>query len=117
MLRQTYGGIPRSSHCYNYCHLLIAPSLFPDHRRLQHTLRLLSELAHEVHTDGKLEDIDLLDFFETLDIFLRILDSLAHLLGENKKLGPLSGIFGFVDNERRMESLQQAKKRVNVSLG
>lgn len=112
-----YGGIPRSSHCYIYCHLLIAPSLFPDHQHLQHTLRLLSELAHEVHTDGKLEGIDLLDFFETLGIYLRILDSLAHLLEENKKLGPRSGIFGFVDNERRMGSLQQSKKRVNVSLG
>lgn len=84
---------------------------------MQHTLRLLSELAHQVHTDGKLEDIDLLDFFETPGIYLRILDSLAHLLGESKKLGPLSGIFGFVDNERRMGSLQQPKNRVKVSLG
>lgn len=84
---------------------------------MQRTLRLVSELAHEVHTDGKPADIELQGFFEILGIYLRIPDSLRHSLGESKRPGPLSGIFGFVNNERRIGSPQQPKEQVKVSMG
>lgn len=109
-------GNPKSSHFYIYS-LLIAPSLFPDDPPLQRTRRPLSELAHEVHTDGKPADIELQGFSEIPGIYLRIQDNLGHSLGESKRPEPLSGIFGFVDIERRIGSPQQLRKRVKVSVG